>query len=177
VVFFLSFIFFTQQLHLRNLSNIFLKGKRSIVCHYFCLSFFLVISCFGSTDRIEKRLGAKTSACVYLLRHKETNKIFVGKRIHAAEGKEEESEKEIMLMRQVDNRYVVRVEDSYEDSLDRMIVMEYCKGGDMRGYIEEMKRSRRRATEHVCYILLIFLLFSYCFSFFFSFFSFLLLYT
>ena len=107
---------------------------------------------------ILERLGVGSYGTVFKVKKKSSNKIFVIKQISllgVLEEQKKEYESEAKILNSIKSNYVVKYYDSFEDSNNLNIVMEYCDGGDLYQFIKEKNKKRDLMKEDLIWELFI----------------------
>ena len=107
---------------------------------------------------ILERLGVGSYGTVYKVKKKSSNKIFVIKQVSllgVLEEQKKEYKSEAKILNSIKSNYVVKYYDSFEDSNNLNIVMEYCNGGDLYQFIKEKNSKKELMKEDLIWKLFI----------------------
>jgi serine/threonine protein kinase len=108
---------------------------------------------FLTSDEFEDPLDEKEPASTYLVKHIATGGRFVAKRVGVVKKKDDSTSTELSNAQSVESKYLVKLEDTFLDKLDRFVVMEYCEGGDLRRFLNKKKEKGWKPCECVCILL------------------------
>ncbi|KAL0033084.1 hypothetical protein WJX79_002163 [Trebouxia sp. C0005] len=92
---------------------------------------------------LQQKAGSGSFAIVWKAMHKETGKVVAIKEISTDrlnKKLKQSLESEVSILKQIRHKNIVHLEDVVEESSYLYLVMEYCAGGDLAGYIRRCKR-------------------------------------
>ena len=92
---------------------------------------------------IKQTLGKGTYGLVYKVQKINSNSVYVIKQIPLSglsEKERNEVEQEAKILHSINSNYVVKYYDSFKENDNLNIVMEYCDGGDLNGFLIEKKK-------------------------------------
>mmetsp|Transcript_102845 Transcript_102845/g.300031 ORF Transcript_102845/g.300031 Transcript_102845/m.300031 type:complete len:578 (-) Transcript_102845:88-1821(-) len=106
----------------------------------------------GFGYEVVSHVGRGHSASARVVRELDTSQVFVAKCVSLAalnEHDQDYANQEAFLLQSLRHPFVVAYHDSFlvDGANVLVIVMEYCRGGDMRKLISEMAQSRRHFSE------------------------------
>lgn len=107
---------------------------------------------------IKEKLGTGSYGVVYKVTKKTDRNIYVLKQISLfglSNDQINEVENEAKILSQLNSDFVVRYYDSFEEKNFLNIVMEFCNGGDLGGFIEAQKKTGTLLNEEVIWKLFI----------------------
>ena len=94
---------------------------------------------------ILSKLGTGSYGVVYKVKKINTNNIFVIKQIpmeNLTSKQIYEVKQEAKILSSINSIYVVKYYDSFEENKTLNIVMEYCDGGDLSGFLQKNKKTK-----------------------------------
>ena len=87
------------------------------------------------------KLGTGSYGVVYKVKKKNENKLYVLKQIsfeNLTSKQLYEVKQEAKILSSINSIYVVKYYDSFEENKTLNIVMEYCDGGDLSGFLQKI---------------------------------------
>ena len=105
---------------------------------------------------ILSKLGTGSYGVVYKVKKINTNNIFVIKQIpmeNLTSKQIYEVKQEAKILSSINSIYVVKYYDSFEENKTLNIVMEYCDGGDLSGFLQKNKKTKILLKEDLVWTL------------------------
>ena len=100
---------------------------------------------------IQERIGTGSFGLVYKAKQKDRNQLLVIKQIPFSTKDNstelQEARNEANILSKLNNRYVVKYYNSFEEGGYLYIIMEYCEGGDLSSYLSKMQKLVSHLTE------------------------------
>ena len=98
-----------------------------------------------------KFLGKGVFSEVYLIQHKQTEELFARKCIH--HNKVNLKDRELLIMKKIKHPNIVSFYDSFEESNQLNIIIEYCEKGDLQEFLNGRKMKEKHALHYFYQIL------------------------
>jgi serine/threonine protein kinase len=98
-----------------------------------------------------KFLGKGVFSEVYLIQHKQTEELFARKCIR--HNKVNLKDRELLIMKKIKHPNIVSFYDSFEDSNQLNIIIEYCEKGDLQEFLNGRKMKEKHALHYFYQIL------------------------
>jgi len=96
-------------------------------------------------------IGKGSYGVVRLLQRKTDKKLYVMKMVECKAESQEDALKEVNILNTLKHPNIVGfIENFFSSKGELCIVMEYCDSGDLDGYINELKKSKKQMSQDQC---------------------------